>query len=141
MGVGTIALIAAALFTGAAAYISFVEHPARMSLPLAEALREWKPAYERGLQMQVPLVIVAAVCGLLAAIVSGDWRWLFGALAIAANIPYTLLVMMPDNDALKATSPAGADDVTRARLDDWGRRHATRTFLGALAVLVFWWAR
>src|SRR5262245_46580659 len=93
MVVGTIALVTAALFTGAAFYVSFVEHPARMSLPLAEALRQWKPAYERGAQMQVVLVIVSSICGILGSIVAGDWRWLLGALLIAAAIPYTLIVM------------------------------------------------
>jgi hypothetical protein len=140
MIVGTIALVTAALFTGAAVYVSFVEHPARMSLPLPEALRQWKPAYARGAQMQVFLVVVSTICGLLAAMVTGDWRWVFGAFAIAAPAPYTILVMMPINNALKETPPAEADDVTLSRLEEWGRRHLIRTLLGALAVLIYCWA-
>lgn len=140
MALGTIALVAAALFTGAALYISFSEHPARMSLTLPEALRQWKPAYERGLQMQVMLVIISATSGLLGAIVSGDWRWLLGALSIAANVPYTLIVMMPTNNALKDTAPVDVTEATRVALESWGRMHAIRIALGAFALLVYWWA-
>ena len=140
MAFGTIALVTAALFTGAAFYINFAEHPARMSLPIAEALRQWKPAYERGLQMQVALVIVSAVSGLLAAIISGDWRWLLGAFAIAANIPYTLILIMPINDALKMTAPLEVSEETETNLERWGQMHAARTGLGAFALLVYCWA-
>jgi len=140
MAIGTIALVAAALFTGAAFYINFAEHPARMSLTLTEALRQWKPSYERALQMQVMLVIVSATSGLLAAIVSGDWRWLLGAFSIAANVPYTLIVMMPINNALKETAPIEVGETTQVDLDRWGRMHAARTALGAFALLVYCWA-
>jgi hypothetical protein len=140
MAFGTIALVTAALFTGAAFYISYAEHPARMSLPMAEALRQWKPAYDRGLQMQVTLVVISAVSGLLAAIISGDWRWLLGAFAIAANIPYTLILIMPINDALKATAPLEVSKETETNLERWGHMHAARTGLGAFALLVYCWA-
>jgi hypothetical protein len=140
MALGSIALIATALFTGAAFYISFAEHPARMSLTLPEALRQWKHAYERGLQMQVMLVIISATSGLLAAIITGDPQWLLGALAIAANVPYTLIVMMPTNNELKDTAPVDVNEATRVTLDKWGRMHAVRTALGAFALVVYWWA-
>ena len=140
MAIGTIALVAAALFTGAAFYINFAEHPARMSLTLGEALRQWKPSYERGLQMQVMLVIVSATSGLLAAIVTGDWRWLLGAFSMAANVPSTLIVMMPVNKALTATAPLEVGETTQVDLERWGRMHAARTGLGGFALLVYCWA-
>ena len=40
---GQLALITAALFTGAAIYVSAVEHPARMTLEPGAMLAEWKP--------------------------------------------------------------------------------------------------
>jgi hypothetical protein len=140
MALGTIALVATALFTGAAFYISFAEHPARMSLTVQEALRQWKPAYERGLQMQAMLVIISATSGLLAAIVTGDWRWLLGAVLIAANVPFTLIIMMPTNSALRDTAPVDVSEATRAALESWGRMHAIRTTLGVVALFVYWWA-
>ena len=52
---GQLALVTAALFTGAAFYVSAVEHPARMALDDRAMLTEWKPAYKRGFAMQASL--------------------------------------------------------------------------------------
>ena len=38
---GLLALVASALFTGAAVYVSAVEHPARMTLDVRAALAQW----------------------------------------------------------------------------------------------------
>ena len=43
---GLLALITAAIFAGAAIYVSAVEHPARMTLDDRSALAQWKPAYD-----------------------------------------------------------------------------------------------
>ena len=48
MMAGQLALIIAALFTGAAFYVSFAEQSARLGLDDRALLAEWKPAYKRG---------------------------------------------------------------------------------------------
>jgi hypothetical protein len=134
---GQLALIAAALFTGAAFYINFAEQPARAELDARHAVLEWKRAYGRGLVMQLSLVIVAFLLGMLAWSELDDESWLIGALAMALNIPYTLGVVAPVNSRLAAIDPASAPPESRNLLAQWGSLHAVRTAIGFAATLVF----
>lgn len=138
--VGELALAAAAIFAGIAFYISAAEHPARMQADAQAALQQWKPAYQRGAAIQAPLAIVGFLLGAIAFWQSGDWRWLAGALAMIANWPYTLILIKPVNDRLLGIDQAAAGSESRALLARWGRLHAGRTALGAVALLVFLWA-
>jgi hypothetical protein len=135
-----LALVTAALFTGAAAYVSFAEHPARLQLDDRSALAQWKPAYTRGAIMQASLAIVSGVLGIIAFLYTYDWRWLVGAALILAPWPYTMFIIMPTNRVLKSTPPELATDQTRGLIVQWGRLHWGRTALGLLAVVAYLWA-
>ena len=134
---GQIALVLAAAFTGAAFYINFAEHPARMRLGEAGMLIHWKPAYERGYAMQLSLVVAGSLCGLAQWWLGGGSLWLLGALLLAANAPYTIFAIMPTNRVLMATPPAGAGRQTRRLMQRWAALHAGRTLLGLAATLAF----
>src|SRR5262249_15143587 len=134
---GQLALIAAALFTGAALYVSACEQPARLHLDDGALFTQWKPAYKRGTVMQAPLALVSALLGVVAWWHTSDWRWLLGSAVILANWPFTLLVIMPTNNALFALDPASGNPRSRNLIEKWGRLHAGRTALGVAATLLF----
>jgi Domain of unknown function (DUF1772) len=140
MFTGQLALVTAALFSGAAIYVSVAEHPARLRLDDSALLAEWKPSYERGFAMQAPLALIGFLLGIIAARSEMDWRWLAGALLLLANWPFTLIAILPTNKLLMEITPQGADQKSRELIEKWGRLHMVRTALGATATLFFLWA-
>ena len=103
-------------------------------------LTQWKPAYKRGFAMQALLAVVSFLLGAWAWWRAGDPRWLFGAIVLLANWPYTLLGIMPTNNRLMALDPAGAGPESRRLIERWGRLHAVRSALGLTATAMFLWA-
>ena len=140
MAFGLLALIASAMFTGAAFYVNFAEQPARLTLDDSALLTEWKPSYKRGATMQAPLALVGFVLGLVAWWQTSHPGFLIGALLIIAPWPWTLIVIKPTNDALLATELDAAGPLSRALIVKWGGIHAARTAMGALATAAFFWA-
>jgi hypothetical protein len=140
MLLGQLALVLAAAFAGAAFYVSFVEHPARLTLDDSNQLKQWKPSYDAGYTMQATLAAVSAALGFFAAWSSGDWRWIMGAVLILANWPYTLIGITPTNNRLKAIAESDAGPTSRALLVSWGQLHAVRTVLGLAATVAYLWA-
>ncbi len=140
MLVAHLALVDAALFTGAAFYINVAEQPARLALDDRALLQEWKPAYKRGFAMQATLAVVGFVLGGWAFYETREWRWLAGAAVLVANWPFTLLFILPVNDALMTIPIERADAKSTALIRKWGALHAVRTILGAAATAIFVWA-
>lgn len=137
---GHLALTTAALFAGAAIYITVAEQPARLGLDDRALLAEWQPSYKRGLTMQASLAVIGGVLGVAAWWSTSDWRWLLGGAVLIANWPYTLIGIKPTNDRLMAMNPASPGPETRALIERWGALHAGRGALGAVATLMFLWA-
>jgi anthrone oxygenase-like protein len=134
---GPLALTAAAAFTGAAIYVNVAEQPARLKLENAALLRQWKPSYKRGFAMQAPLALLGFAFGLLAWRQTGGPLFLYGALLLVANWPWTLLAIMPTNHELMAMAPSDNDPQIRTLVQRWGRLHAVRSGLGFLATVLF----
>jgi hypothetical protein len=137
MFAGYLALVTAALFTGAAFYISFAEQPARLALDDRALLAQWKPAYKRGTAMQAPLAIMGFVLGIVAWWLTGRVMFVTGGVFLLANWPWTIFGVMPTNRMLMATEPGAANPDIRALIVKWNRLRTVRTVLGCLAILAF----
>jgi hypothetical protein len=137
---GLVALIIAAVFAGAALYINLAEQPARLALDTKALLSEWKLSYKRGVAMQAPLTVLSCLLGLVAWWQTREWGFVIGAIAMIANVPWTLIVILPTNHVLTATDDAAAGPATRELILRWGKLHAVRTALGFVATLAFLWA-
>jgi hypothetical protein len=140
MVIGLLALMAAAIFFGAAFYVSVVEQAARLTLDDRALLAEWKPSYKRGTAMQAPLALLGFALGMIAWWLRSHPGFLIGAIAMIAPWPWTLFGIKPTNDALMATDPERAGPPSRALIVRWGALHAVRTTLGAIASLALLWA-
>jgi Domain of unknown function (DUF1772) len=132
-----IALMLAGVFTGAAFYVNFAEQPARLALDDRALLSEWKLAYRRGFVMQATLALVGFLFGMWAWHVTGKTAFIAAALALFANWPWTIFVMLPTNKRLMATAAESAGPETRRLLEKWNYLHGVRTLLGFLSALAF----
>jgi hypothetical protein len=130
---GHLALIVAAVFSGAAIYVNLVEQPARLGLDDREVLAEWKPSYKRGFAMQAPLALAGFALGLAAWWQTRELLFLAGGIAMLANWPWTIFVINPVNAVLNATELAQAGAQTRALIAKWGRLHTGRSVFGFVA--------
>lgn len=141
MTFGLLALISAAMFAGIALYISIAEQPARMKLVPASALTHWKPSYGAGLIVQGALSALAGLLGLITFLFYGFYMsWIYGAIFLLANWPYTWYLIMPLNRELKAIEPAAANEETMAKLSRWAWMHLLRGLLGAAGLLFYFLA-
>jgi hypothetical protein len=135
-----LALVVAALFTGAAVYVNAVEHAARRYLDPRAALQEWQPAYKRGAAMQSTLALVGFVLAATAALLGAGTFVALGAALIIAPWPWTYLAIMPLNKRLLAMTPDTADSDLPSMLERWNALHRVRTLLGAAATASLFWA-
>jgi hypothetical protein len=132
-----IAVLSCALFAGAATYITFVEHPARMQCGVELAATEFAPSYRRATVMQATCAAVGLLSSIAAWLAGATVWWLIAGVLLGLVIPFTLTVILPTNKRL--ISPAldrGSAEAERL-LAHWGRLHAVRSVLSGLALLLF----
>jgi uncharacterized membrane protein len=132
-----IAIIACALFAGAAIYINLVEHPARMECGTELAATVFRPSYKRAAIMQVSLALISFVSSIFAWYGSSHIGWLAGGLIIVSVIPFTFIAIMPTNNKLLDPNLDKTSSATEKLLLRWGRLHAVRSILSVVSLLIF----
>jgi len=130
-----LATLCAALFAGAALYISIVEHPARLKTGVPTATEWFRQMYKRAAPWQASLAVISLLAGLAVAFSTRDWLWALGGIAVGAVIPYTLTVMMPTNRLL-LSAPLRNEVEALALLKRWGALHWVRSLMSTSGLLV-----
>ena len=129
--------LSAGLFTGAAIYISFVEHPARMECGTELAVTEFRPSYKRAAVMQASLAASGFLSAMTAWLTGSSILWLIGGVLLGAIIPYTMIVIFTINKRLLDPSLDKNSELALLLLKRWGRLHALRSLLGLMSFLIF----
>ena len=134
-----LAVLRAGLFAGAAIYITLVEHPARLECGTELAVTEFGPSYRRATLMQASLAAVGLIAAVLAWMQGRGIAVLAGGALLGLVIPFTLVVILPTNTRLQDPGLDRRSAEAAALLARWGRLHAVRSGLGALAFGVLVW--
>ncbi len=132
-----VAVLTCGLFTGAAVYVSLVEHPARMECGVEIATAEFPPSYRRGAIMQVTLAAVCLLSSVAAWLAGATFWWVVAGVLQVSVIPFTLIVILPTNKQLLSPTLDRRSVQTGQLLTRWGRLHAVRSALSAFALLLF----
>lgn len=131
-----LALLCTTAFAAIAAYISVVEHPARLAGDTGAALAQWRPSYKRAAVMQVALAVGGVVSAIAAFVAGRSVLVLIGGLVLALVVPFTLLVIMSTNKQLQDPRRDGNTPGTRHLLERWGQLHWVRTVISLIAVAI-----
>ena len=131
-----IATLCAGLFGGAAIYITLVEHPARLECGTALAISEFGPSYRRATVMQASLAALGLVASVGAWLEGRGLVVLIAGLLLGLVIPFTLIVILPTNKGLLDPGLDRGSAEAAALLARWGRLHAVRSILSAVAFAV-----
>jgi len=134
-----IATLSAGLFAGAAIYVTFVEHPARLECGTALAATEFGPSYRRATIMQASLAALGLVAALVAWMRGAGPPVLLGGVLLGLVIPFTLIVLRPVNDRLLDPKLDRGSSEAAGLLARWGRLHTVRSVAGGLAFGLFAW--
>ena len=135
-----LAVLATALFTGAATYVSLVEHPARLRCSNESALAQWRPSYQRGTVMQASLAIAGTLFGIAAWLSQAGSIWLVAGLLLGSVVPFTFLGIFPTNKRLEDPALDASSETARSLLVRWGHLHAVRSVLSFVALLLMLFA-
>jgi hypothetical protein len=132
-----IAVLASALFTGAAVYITFIEHPARMQCGVEIAATQFAPSYRRATVMQATCAAVGLLSSVAAWLAEASFWWLVAGVLLGSVIPFTLIVILPTNKRLLDPTLDKQSVEAERLLSRWGRLHAVRSVQSGLALLLF----
>jgi hypothetical protein len=131
-----VSVLSCGLFAGASAYISLVEHPARMACGVEIAAAEFPPTYRRASIMQATLAAVGLLSSIAVWLAGATFWWAIAGVLLGSVIPFTLIVVLPTNKQLLSPMLDRRSAQTERLLALWGTLHAVRSVLSGAALLL-----
>jgi hypothetical protein len=101
------------------------------------AVTEFAPSYRRATVMQATCAALGLLSSVAAWLAGATFWWLVGGVVLGAVIPFTLIVILPTNKQLLTPTLDRRSAETGRLLAHWGRLHAVRSVLSAVALLLF----
>jgi hypothetical protein len=132
-----VAALSCSLFAGAAVYITFIEHPARMQCGVEIAATEFAPSYRRATIMQATLAALGLLSSIAAWLTGATFWWFVAGVLLGSVIPFTLFVILPTNKLLLSPTLDKRSVEAERLLTHWGALHAVRSVLSGVALLLF----
>jgi hypothetical protein len=80
------------------------------------------------------MALLSLVTGVASLLLGGGLGWAIAALLIGAVVPFTLIGIMPTNNALLAPGRDLGAEETRTLLEHWAKLHVVRTALRRLVL-------
>lgn len=134
-GVELAAVGLAGMFSGGAVYVAWAEHPARLRVPVREAVAQFGPSYRRAAVLQASLAVATLAAGLTAWGEDDSGAWLLGSACMAGVLAFTMATLLkPSYQLIRGE---GSDEQLRRTLRWWGHLHLVRTALGLGALISF----
>jgi len=131
-----LATLCAGLFSGAAAFISLVEHWARLQAGPAVGLVEFHLGFTRARAMQASLAVSTAFFAAIAWLGGRGATWLLVAVLFVGVVGFTVLRIQPVYERILDPSLTAESPEALPLLREWGRLHHVRSVLGFLAFLL-----
>ena len=132
-----VTVLSCSLFAGAAVYITFIEHPARMQCGVEIAATEFAPSYRRATVMQATCAAFGLLSSIAAWLAGATLWWLVAGVLLGSVIPFTLIVILPTNKRLLSSELDRRSAEAERLLARWGSLHAVRSVLSGVALLIF----
>jgi hypothetical protein len=86
--------------------------------------------------MQASLAALGLLSSIAAWLAGATFWWLIGGVILGAVMPFTLIVILPTNKLLLSPILDKRPVEAERLLSRWGRLHAVRSLLSALALLL-----
>lgn len=127
------------IFAGTCLYVSAVGQPVRVAGAIATALPHFNASLSKSERLQPALHVFALLCTIAACALGPSVTRIAALVLMAPILPYSLLVVVPLNNSLRARNLLMRPDEAVANLKRWSTLHGVRTGLAVAAFGLLCW--